>query len=245
MAGIQITIDTSDVRKLAEALVKVSKRALPYAVRDSLNTAAFEARKEWAQQIDKAMILRNRWTEKSLRVEKATLTSFEHMQSRVGSVAAYMLTQEVGGTETSKGKHGVPIPTTAASGQTSGVGRIGPRSRPRTKEVQRKNWLTAIRLGPRLGNGRKQRNAVAIRLAAKSGGVAFLDLGRRKGLFRVTGTKKGRFRVRMIWDLSKPSVTTKPRPTLEPTIKVIEQKAPKYQEAALREQFKRLHLLGY
>jgi hypothetical protein len=230
--------DMKRVEKLAKTLESVAKKALPHAVRASLNTTAFEARKEWVGQLDKAMVLRNKFTANSLRVEKVKGIVISTMQSSVGSVAPYMAAQEFGGHEASKKKHGVPIPTTTAAGQ-------GMKAQPRTKQVQKKNWQSAIQLRAKVTGRRGRRNAVALALAEKSGGVAFLDLGKRKGLFRVTRTSKGRLRVRMIWDLSKKSVTQKPRPTLEPTLRVIELRAPAFQEAALLEQFRRRKILGY
>jgi hypothetical protein len=77
---------------------------------------------------------------------------------------------------------------------------------------------------------------VAIQTAAKTGGVVFLDLGRRKGLFRVTGSGKGKLRVRMLYDLSQKTVVTKPRPTLEPTVELMTYKAPRIFEIELQKQ---------
>ena len=230
------TVDQRQARKLAKDLVALQKTGLPYAVRNSLNACAFEARKVWGDELRAKMILRNKWTVGSLRVEKATGTMIESMESRVGSLVDYMKTQEFGGTETATGKHGVPIPTTSAAGQSM-------KATVRTKQVQRKNWLSAIHLAGKATGTRQRQNAIAISMAAKSNGVAFLDLGRRKGLFRIARTGKGRVRVRMIWDMSRKSVRLHPRPTLEPTIKVVEQRAPRFQIAALQQQIDR-HLLG-
>lgn len=237
MAG-SFTVDTKELKKLVRALQTTKRSAIPHAVRNSLNTCAFEAKREWATQIDKAMVLRNKWTTGSLRVEKAKGVALATMQSRVGSLVPYLERQEMGGVEQSKGKHGVPIPTPSAAGQ-------GLKARVRAKLVQKKHWLSAIKLHGAAGRSRRQRNTVAVAMAEKSGsGIAFLNLGRRKGLFKVSRTSKGRLRVRMLWDMSKRAVTLKPRPTLEPTLKIIIAKAPEIQKAALLEQLRRAKVGG-
>jgi hypothetical protein len=241
------SLEQQEVRRLAEDLLALSKKALPHAVRNSLNATAFAARNEWSKSITKSMVLRNKWTVNSLRVEKAQGVSIGGMVSKVGTPLDYMKTQEEGGTKHPKtGKH-VPIPTRAAAGMSMKAGKG--KSAARTKGVQAKNYQTAIRLaGKRVGYGVRQfRNQVAISAAVKAGGgVVYLDLGRRKGLFSITGTKKGGLRIRMLWDLSRKAVHDKPRPTMKPTLAIIERIAPSIQKQAILEQMDRYHLhLGY
>lgn len=234
MTQATFTLDQRQVREFRDALEKMRKKAVPYAIRDSLNTMAFEARKVWQDELRAKMTLRNKWTLGSLRVEKATGTNVEAMESRVGTGLDYLAFQEHGGTEHAKGRVGKPIPTSASAGQ-------GKKS-PRTKQVQKRNWQSAIHLASkRITYGsRSYRNQVAIAEAIKGSGYVFLDLGRRKGIFRVSGTKKGNLRVRMIWDMSRKSVTAKPRPTLEPTVRAIGARASEIQMAALKKQFDRI-----
>jgi hypothetical protein len=228
------TLDQQQVRKFRDALAVMRAKAVPFAVRDSLNTMAFEARKVWQEQLRTKMTLRNHWTLGSIRIEKATGIAVETMQSRIGSGLDYLAFQESGGVEHGKGRYGKAIPTSTAAGQ-------GKKS-PRTKQVQKKNWRAAIHLASKrisYGN-RSYRNQVAIAEALKGSGFVFLDLGRRKGIFRLSGTKAGSLRIRMIWDMSRKSVTSKPRPTLEPTVKLIELRATEIQRAAIQKQFDRI-----
>jgi hypothetical protein len=258
--GGSFSVDTKDFRRLAKELEAVAKKAIPHAVRDSLNTAAFEGRKQWAGEMQKSFTLRNKWTERSIRVEKATGVNLSNMQSVVGSLAPYMATQELGGVEQSKGRHGVPIPTSTAAGQSMKARR--------TKQVQKRNWQSAISLPAKVGGSRQRRNMVAVIMAAKTGGVAFLDLsqgdppkkrrknkqgvvppprrvrGRKKGLFRVTGSN-GKLKVRMIWDMTRKTVVVKRRPTLEPTVQWVEGHASEWQRDAIIKQLKRRKVLGY
>lgn len=232
-----ITVELRGLEKFREDMGKFAKKALPAAARGSLNTLAFDARREWVQQVGRKFVLRNKFTVNSLRIEKARGFDLGTMQSKVGSVADYMAEQESGFTERARGKHGVAVPTSSAAGMA--------KRAPRTKQVQKKNYLTAIQVASRVRGIRQRRNAVAIRMASKTGGVAFLDLGKTKGLFRVKLTAKGRFTVRMIYDLTKRAVTTKATPTLAITLKVIEPRVPGILGKELLAQARRFHVVGY
>lgn len=232
-----LKVDTRDLKRLEEHLERYAKRSLPYAIRNGLNTTAFEARKEWVAQLPKAFTLRNTWTEKGLRVDKAGGRSIATMESRVGSIRDYMGEQEQGYTQRKRGKHGVAIPTAGASGQ-------GKKAR-RTRSIRRSSYLSALNVVKTVTGGRQRRNAVAIALAAKAGGVAYLDLGKRKGLFSIQGKPKGGLKIRMLYDLSKPTVVTKPHKTLEPAIEKLMPRLPAIQERALLDELRKQRILGY
>lgn len=235
---VKLSIDTARMHVLTHALQTFAKKGIPFAARNALNTTAFEARTEWVGQLGQKLTLRNKYTARSLRVNKASGTNTAIMQSEVGSVLPYMETQEFGGTETKRGKHGVPIPTTTAAGQ-------GLKARPRTRSVRKKNYLGALNVQQRVSGRRQRQNAVAIAMAAKAGGgTVYLDLGRRKGLFSITGTKRG-LKVRMLYDLSRARVVTKPRPTLQPTLRAIQPRLTKIWIGALQEQLRRNRVLWY
>jgi hypothetical protein len=207
---VNVEVDMRQFRELATRFEQLGSRSLPFAMRNALNAVAFDARAEWQKRIKRSMTLRNKYTERSLRVEKVQTNRLADMQARVGSTLDYMAKQELGGRESAKGKHGVPIPTSSAAGQAM-------KARPRTKVVRRKNYLSAIQLARSVGGIRQRRNAVAIKLAKeKTGGVAYLDLGKRKGLFAIPKGKRAK--PRMLYDLSRKNVRVRPRPTLEPTV---------------------------
>ena len=232
-----ITAEMRGLEKLRGDLGKFAKKALPAAARGTLNTLAFDARREWVQQVGRKFTLRNKFTLNSLRIEKAQGFKVDSMQSRAGSVADYMAEQEKGFTERARGKHGVAVPTSSAAGMA--------KRAVRTKQVQRKNYLTAIQVASRVRGIRQRRNAVAIRMASRTGGVAFLDTGKSKGLFRVTRTAKGRYSVRMLYDLSNRSVTVKATPTLTMTLKVVAPRVPRILGDELVAQARRFHIAGY
>jgi len=231
-----IKADFSQVRKFEKALATYAAKGIPHAARTALNATAFEARKEWTGQLGKGMTLRNTWTTRSLQVDKARGTQMASMQSVVGSRAAYMGVRETGETKVKKGRVGVPIPSPVAAGQARGANR--------TKLVRRANRLPNIHLAKRPGRTPQQRNAIAIRQAAAGSKFAFLELGGKRVIARVTGSKR-RIKVQTIWDLSRTSVRIKPIPTLAQTLEAIEPRLPPLYEKALIEQLKRAKIGGY
>lgn len=208
-----IEIDLRNAGALAKQLEKLRAVAVPHAVRTMLNNVAFDARREWHEQIDKAMIVRNQYTKRSIRVEKARGTHLGRMQATVGSILEYMAKQEFGGQERARGKRGVPIPTSSAAGMSM-------KARPRSRMVRAANYLRAIRLVQAVPGSKQRKNAAAIRMArATGGGVAYLDTGKRRGLYRIPPGKRAK--PRMLYDLSRRSVNVPKRPTLQRMLKVI------------------------
>ena len=156
----------------------------------------------------------------------------------MGSLAAYMETQEFGGMETGGGKY-QPIATSYAAGQGRGAKR--------TKLPRKPNRLQAIQLRKRTGAGlsRKAANQAAIQQAAGGGNkFVFLDLGRRQGIFKVTGGKR-RPKVQMVWDMSRRYVRIPATPTIGPAVRTTQQRMPQFYSEALVQQLKRHRVFGY
>lgn len=235
--GKFVEVDLKSGKELTRHLKTFARTAVPHAARNALNSMAYEARGEYVAQAKKTLTMRNTYTVRSIQYTKARGTDMQLMQSSAGSTLPYMADREEGETKRKKGKHGVPIPTSSAAGQ-------GMKARPRTRSVRKRFFMHAISLPSRAGGSRKRRNAAAIRLATKHGGVAFLDLGRRKGLFSVTGRKRG-LRIRMLWDLSRSTVKTPEQPMLERAVKVMESRIVGIMERSLLEQLRRRRVFGY
>lgn len=214
--------------KAIKELERFEKKAVPYAIREYANNAAFAARGEYIKRSEANMKLRSAWTTKSIQVEKARVSRGQSVQSRMGSVADYMATQERGATVRGQGKHGTAIPA-AAPGRRRGRGRTAA-----------KNRLSAIQLqGTRVGGIRQRRNAVALSMALKrGGGVVYLDLRKNRGLYRVSGTRRGA-RIRKVWDLSKRSVRVPENPMMAQAMKAVEPQLERIARKALAYQFKR------
>lgn len=226
-----LDVDLREFAKAIRTLEVLSERAVPYAAREGLNAIAFGLQREWQGQIRRAFVLRNNFTVRSVRVEKAAGLDLAAMRAVVGSVAPYMAEQEFGATHTKKGKHGVPVPTSSAAGQAPGASR--------TRPVQRRNYHSAIRLRARISGTRERKNAAAIAQAVRSGNrTAFIETATgRKGIVRITGTRT--LKVRMIWDLSRDAVRTKPEPTLGRAMKIMDGRSMSLMTAAVESQIER------
>lgn len=203
---LRIEIDTRQLRLLEADLLMLAKRGLPYATRQTINDLAFKARGEWQALLGKKFILRNQFTTRSIRVEQARSLEIGDQQAIVGSVAAYLLTQEEGGTLRGRGQS-KPVPTLAA--RVSGSLK---------KLVSRPNRMSRIQLKARHGRSQQQRNAIQIAQAQKSGSkFVYLEKGAKRGIFRRFGGKRST-RLVLVQNLSHRSVTIKARETMGPAV---------------------------
>lgn len=209
--GLSVYVDTRDFKKLHDHLERFKKKALPYAARDALNGCAFELRKEWQSQIRTTFTNRNNFTERSIRVEKASGTNLKTMQSRTGSVAAYMGDQEEGGTVKGRGKHkAIPAPT-------AGGGKPGGGARPRLVSSRFRLSSVSVQQPSLARYGRRRQNAVVLAIAIrKHERFALLNRakGKGRGIFEVKGLKR-KAKTKLIWNVSKGSVHVKPEPTMQ------------------------------
>lgn len=227
-------MDMRPLKKLVKDLEKTAKRAFPYAMREYVNSAAFLARDEFIKQAEKNLVLRSQWTKRSIQVDKVRGLNVAKQVAVMGSVADYMATQEDGAIIGKKGRIGTPIPA-AAPGKRRTRGRVVGR-----------NKLSNITVtGKALTGIRQRRNAAAISIAARhGGGVVFLDLRSRSGLYRISGTKRG-IRIKKVWDLSKKAVRVPRNPMLQQALAVVTPQLPELGKKALLFQLRRHKVLGY
>jgi hypothetical protein len=224
-----------DAKKALEDLRSFRKKAVPYALRNAVNTAAFEGRKIWQGEIKRSFTLRNQFTTRSIRVEKARNPRM--IMAVLGSVAPYMAKQEEGGTVRGRsGKKAIPGPV--AAGQRPGAKR--------TRLVRAGFRLGAIKV-PRLRTGsRIQRNAVAIAMA-KRRGQKFALLQRPKGgkgLFLLGGGKR-KASTKLLYDVSRSSVRVPAAPTLARTMHRMNARTPAIVHAAVLKELRRNKVFGY
>lgn len=222
-------VDNRDIRELERDLKTFANRAYPYATRQTLNDTAFQAQRIAREDVRNDMVLRNRFTVQSIQVDQARTLAVSRQAATVGSIADYMEDQEFGAT---KAKPAIATSYSAGQGQDA---------QPRTRLPRKPNKLANIQLQNkrRRGSSRKQRNLIAIKDAAASGNkFVFLDLGRRKGIFRVTGGKRNP-KIRMVHDLSNQSVVIPKNPWLKPAFDESLRMLPAFYADALRFQLRR------
>lgn len=204
-----LKVDTTDIEHLEDALTILNKKALPYAVKRALDATAWKAREHAQEIIGDEFVERNRWTRGSIRVEKARIEPIDRQHSAFGSVRDYMRVQEKGGVKKPQSGRRLPIPTSTAAGQA-------PTQKPRTRQVQQRKRMSAIRFRSRFKRwgGKAQAAIAAVNQATKKGDrFLYLELpSGTKGVFEVVGgSPSGRgwaqgSRLEMVADLSRASV---------------------------------------
>lgn len=233
---MEIRFFSPDLIDLRNKLYSFAARGVPHAARNALNRSAFRAREQWQREIFFSLTLRNRWTERSIQVNRAGGLNIAAMEAKVGSTADYMRTQEEGGVERKKHKVGVPIPTPISSGE---------RGNPRRRLVRPMHRLPNIQLRPRIGATQKQRNAIAIEGARRAGKKhVFLELERKKGIFRLSGGKR-RTKIELVHDLSRTSVRIPATHTLQDALRNVQRHLPDIAVRAMVEQLERYRVVGF
>ncbi len=242
-----ITVDTKQIKELEKDLKAFAHRAYPFATKNTLNQSAFKARELAQKDINVKMITRNKFTERSVLVEKAKTLNVRRQSASVGSTLDYMADQEFGGTKKKTGKEGVAIPTSFSVGQGE--------QQPRTKVagLRSPNNIRNIRLRKgRTARNRKQ--ALILKMqGAVSTGKRFIyhdfGSGRKKGIFRVVGgsrkfkrgTPKG-VKLRMVYDMTEQVVDIPRNPWLKPAVDTTKILMPAIHAKSLTFQAKRLGL---
>ncbi|WNO24180.1 hypothetical protein Scuro_19 [Acinetobacter phage Scuro] len=223
------SINDKDVKKLEKRLRLLNERGLPFATRETLNKMAFDSQKMGRQTITDRMVLRNKYTVQSVRVDQARGYNIPSQKAVMGSIADYMDEQEFGGVKSRKTGRTVGIPTSFSAGLSRGA-------RPRTRLTRNsyKMNMISLRKGQKRGVNRRQQNAINI--ATSLGGFTYLDLGRRKGIFKID--RKGN--PTMIHDLTRASVRIPQLKWMLPAVNSVVARRGEYYAKALQFQLGRL-----
>lgn len=232
----KIDPDTEDLEELKKDLKVFAPKIFPLISRDTLNNAAFTAQKRAKNIVKRRFILRNKWIIGSIRVEKAKGRNISKQAAFTGSVNPGMEDQEFGKTIPKKGRKGVAIPTTVASGEGEGV-------KPRRKVVRRPNLRSTVKLlkFKNKARSKKQFIVATIKAAAKRGGsrrFVYLPFNRHPGIYAIQGGRKNP-KIRQIYDLSRKSIVIPPSPWLLPASKRAARGIPKFFRKSTRFHLKR------
>jgi hypothetical protein len=225
---IKFGVDASEFALLENTLDRLSEKAIPNAVRNTLNTLAINTADKARDALPKLFTLRNRFTSTSVRSYLCKeRRNINRMFTEAGSVNGYMEAMESGhtvsgGPNLSDPKSGVAIPTGSAAGQPSGKRTLPKRPGKR---------LAALRapFKPPVGRGAKnpkQKLLVALNMAVRANADTVL-LGKEHGMSRLgvyalgKANYEGRgwptgLTIAMIYQLDKASTTVKPHPWLQP-----------------------------
>ena len=237
---MSISIETKAIKLFESQLKAYKERAMPFATKAAINAYAFETQKKAKEIIHKKMILRNKFTERSIQVQKTNSLKIDEQESRVGSTQEYMREQEQGTTKVKKGKHGVVIPTSFSAGQAESA-------KPRTKTPRGRFKMSTITIQRQRKHwkSKKQANAVAIKQALKRGNqFIYLELGTKKGIFYIKGNAKTSkiSKLKMLYDLSHSSVRVPKHEWLKPAVAHTERRMGAIYFKALKFQLERHNL---
>lgn len=234
-------IHDRELKELEKDLQVFAKRAYPFATKNTLNRAAFNARQYAQENIGREFTERNKWTRQSIRVEQTRSLNIRSQMSAFGSTLDYMEKQEFGGITTMTGDKGVSIPTAYAAGQEG--------QQPRTRLPRKANRMNNIVLSHRKRRAKNRKPALvfAVQDAVRTGRrYVFLELGQRQGIFRVVGGRKGFKRgwpkgakLKMVQDMTRQSTPVPRTPTIGPAHQQAAQDIPELYAQALRFQAKR------
>ena len=241
-----ITANTDELKQFESDLKTFAARAYPFATKSTLNSAAFDARRRYVENAKDSMTLRNKFTASSVRVDQARTLNVGRQSATVGSIAPYMDEQEFGGVKRAKGKKGVPLATSVASGEGEGV-------QPRRRLPTAPNRLARIKfgkVGKKKFKSRRQEIFVKTLMAVRSGKrYLYLDTNNKQAIYRIKGRgrldKRGRItgiQMRMVYDLSHKTIRIPRNPMLDPAVKATERIMPELYREALIFQLRRQNL---
>lgn len=220
---MQYEMDTRELYLLERRLRALNEKGVDYAQAQTQNEIAFDARAGWAENMEKEFTLRNRYLQRSPKVERAKPS---RPQSVLGSPLTELAEQELGATV-----RRAAIPTPFASGQA------GERTRP----VQKRKRFTNIRVSKKRfpEADKKKRAFLAIKHAQKQGDkFVFLEFGAHRGIYAVSGKKKAK--IRLVHTLPRSPVRIVPRPTLYPASVAAGGRQGRYWREALMKQIDRV-----
>jgi len=229
---IDLSVRWNGVDSMLHDLKLFQAKAVPFASRNAVNTSAFEARRQWQGEIKRSFTLRNQYTERSIRVDKAQGLDTRRMFAVVGSLAPYMAKQETGGT----GSKAIPGP--AAAGQAPGSKR--------TRVVRAGLRISRLTVQKIRARNKRQFNAIAIAMASRRGQkVALLHRpGGGKGLFEIKGGKRSPT-TRLLYAVGHGHDRVPATPTLQRTLNRMEARMPRIMHDALLGELKRHRIAGY
>ena len=206
-------IDKS-VKATTKALAKLRTSAVPQAVRFTVNQLAYNATFKAIANAEKRFVLRNAYTRRNYRYDKATQRNIGDMVAYVGHKEEYIKKQEQGGVQdTGGGDHNwVALPGARTSGSFA-------------KPPRRAFYKDRIETVRRTGSTRRSRKSHSVAqffVAKRTGKYIIRERGDKKTLLQVRTVRRirgGGIRALLValYQLQEPKRLRK-RPTIQPAI---------------------------
>jgi hypothetical protein len=198
--------------KLKYGFVNIMK-AQQIATAKTLNTIAFLSRKNAIKNVKDDFILRNTFTVRNIRVDKANETySPENQESRIYATdkADYMRLQEEGGIKKPK------------RGKSLGIGQIAARGGRKKSLIQKKLYLSKIQkqIVPKIRNKGGRKSSLAQMAEQAFNEKKFLMY--KKNIYKITSFSRAngkvQFRKQHIYNISQKNARIKANPWMKPAI---------------------------
>lgn len=232
-----MSVTLKGLDEMQRELEKLAARGVGAAARETVNGLAFAGRAAWQEQMAAHLTLRNAFTQRRALVVQARHNRTP-IAARLGHTEPYMERLERGGRERAAKRYR-PIPTEIAAGQARGSLRGGRKRAVRPASIINRLGKLDVPRRRAGAKSRKSTNATAIKRAIRTGrGLALLDFGKRKGIYRVKGGKRGVL-VSKLYDLTRKATPVPRIPTLEPALAIALAKGPDLAHAALSKQLAR------
>ena len=143
----------ANVKEVMRSLNAVQRKQIPFALAGGLTATAFDAQRAVKKNLRRKYILRNKWTEKGVRVIKANKRTLTSVVFFAKSQERYMSKQQFGGTIRPSGQH-LAVPQRIRKTKRK---RITPAKRPRRVLDQKNTFKIDIGTQSHLPPGIYQR----------------------------------------------------------------------------------------
>lgn len=208
-------------------------RQVPKGAQFIANQMAFESRQKAIKEVDKKMILRNRFVPNRIQFDMASFSMrLEEIQSKMGALQSidFMADQETG--FVIKPTHGrkVAVPTRSA--------RIGKSIEKKKRTIYRKSRLGNIRKIKKGVNKKRAIFALTQQMARKRDKrPALLPYDQHPGIYVLKNVRKRKngiysFKLIQLYDVSRSQVKVAKNPWMQPTVKKIYNQYPRIVDIA-------------
>ena len=234
-----MNFDTRQIVFFERTIERISKRGIPRAIRDAINDAAFAVQKKSRGLLGSEFVERNKFTRRSIVVNKSRSLVLGRQRSEVGSLQSYMERLEFGFVHNRTMLNASPVPTASAAGQDE------EKKRTRTVRLQnRKKNLKGLKKSNKFASGlsREKRQAAIFRAASanKFGKFFVLPVNDGNVVLKVTGKRRkgGIVKARMMYALPNKQLITPPHPWLAPVTDKVATRLPIFYKRGLTKQLR-------
>jgi hypothetical protein len=211
-----------NLKDFIKLLEEYPLRQVPKAARFIVNQMAFESRQQAIKEIDKRMILRNKFVTGRTQFEQSPFSrDLSDIQAKMGALESisFMAKQETGFVIKPTRGRKVAIPTRST--------RISKSIEKRKRTIYRKSRLGNVRKIKKGTNKQREIFILTQQMAReRDKRPALLPYSQKPGIYLIRNVRKRKtgtfsFKLIQLYDTSKSQVIVKPHPWMRPTVEKI------------------------